>query len=1089
MKKRIVSMLLALTLVVSGMPVGITAESVYAAEVSESEVLAETEEVEDAQSVVENKDAYETELRPESGDFYAFNVSEDGKAVGSDGVAYEDVTYLSADTVEALGAEGQSAYVEICDQIAEEKNAGDYLKSVVIAVDEDGNMVVQRKVSMKLLQTLMDELTENALEAEAAEDENQVAETTEERSTQEDAKEVDDDDSLAKEGLHNEDSDAENGNDKIDAEETSKVETVVEEDSMEKEELSTEEVMTDGVMTDNAATDDVTTDDVATDEALTEDASVEDEELSAEEVDNTTVDSAAAEDTEDATQEPVLSAENIELIDEPEFEEFEVVGNAKADLIVDLGYGKTGEMKQFNSILPTSDYFYKQLTANQKSIYNASKALGKGTNSFTIAPSSEPKTEDILRAISAYIITEPYKCDWMDLTKDPTLLDTFLVGGGSKKYQKTKITFEKSVYYIPAIQKEANAQVLKLAAEAQDYALEKYPYFPVFGIVEYYDKWICDNNYYNEDGTLDPVPTNKMEAYYYCHSSYGILLKGYGVCESYALAMTRLLDAIGIPNMYATGIGNGSGHAWNYIEMPDGKWYLQDSTWNDTTETKAFLLCGDDEKASYGHKPKGTRFVGEAPFTFVERSSDYYQGAKDGEIILSKHLTHLTPKQKETLICNNAYTDDKNVSKVWLSSDEKVVKVDQKGNVTAVAPGMAAITYTVAGISDTCIVYVSQINSLTFDDGGKANLTTSGSIDDSKGKEQHIYLTVNQKNAVFYAEDLEIKDPTHEGEYADILNAAEIFDPVKIEPSDTTVADVTASIVGDTIDLKITPKKVGKTKIVITFGTKKATLTYSVGEALNEKWFKLEEVDALVNNANLPYTGKAYKPKVVLSDDGKAKGVKFKVSYLNNKDAGTASVIIVGTGAHGGEIRRTFKIQPLPLNVDTGSMKIAVSNLYNGGVNQAKSTVKNLNGTKKVGLKAGKDYDIMYKKEGTTTFTSNPTDVGKYTMKIVGKGNYDGEFPVTVNYEIKPVDLKKVKLKVKVNGTIPTFTVTIGKNVLPKANYDLKFYDDKGCTEDDEVGGTVFMSKTQYFVKVVPKGSNINLVAEKDIKPVSFKTK
>ena len=49
------------------------------------------------------------------------------------------------------------------------------------------------------------------------------------------------------------------------------------------------------------------------------------------------------------------------------------------------------------------------------------------------------------------------------------------------------------------------------------------------------------------------------------------------------------------------------------------------------------------------------------------------------------------------------------------------------------------------------------------------------------------------------------------------------------------------------------------------------------------------------NEGKLMYTGKAYKPKVVLSSEGKAKKVKFKVSYFNNKDAGTASVVIAGT--------------------------------------------------------------------------------------------------------------------------------------------------------------------------------------------------
>lgn len=1132
MKKRIVSMLLALALVVSGMPVGITAEGVNAVEISKREVFAETEETE---SAVENNDTYKEELRPETSGLYAFNVS-DGKAVGSDGVAYDDVVYLSADTVKSFGAEGQSVYVEICDQIAEDKNAGDYLEDVVIAVDEDGKLLVQREVPMKAVQAVMEELAEDAFEAstvvsedKAEDDDVWAAEEVKELSAKEDTEENAADDNSDEEGLHNEDSDEENGSDEIDAEEAveeaSKVEASVEDNLVEKDEPSTEDAMTNDAMTNDNITDDVKTDD----------ASVEDEEPSTEEAmanDAMADDAAAEEKTEAVAEELVLTAENMELIDELEAEEFEIIEPAKADIIIDLGYGSAGDIQQFNSILPAGDWFSKQLKGGQKSIYNASKVMGKGKNEFTMSPSSPPSTKDICQAISAYIMTEPYKCDWMDLTKSLEILDTYLIGGGSKKYKSTTITIPKSQYYTETIQKEANAKVLDLAAKAQQYAIKEYPAFPVFGIVEYYDKWICENNVYDDRGVLTKaeedkykdkngninLPADRQEPYYYCHSSYGVLLKGYGVCESYALAMTRLLDAIGIPNMYATGIGNGGGHAWNYIEMPDGKWYLQDSTWNDTTSTNAFLLCGDDANQPSGHKPQGTRWGGLDPFTFVERSSTLYNPDPTvGEVMFSKHLLHLEPKQKETLVCNNAYTEDKNVSKVWLSSNEKVAKVDQKGNVTAAAPGVAVITYTVAGISDYCVVYVSQINSLTFDDSGKASLTTSGSIVEGKGEEQHVYLSVNQKDPVFWAEDLEIQDPDHTGENATILNAAEIFPAVDIKSADPSVATVTYTFTEnnkDKIDLKITPLKAGKTKIVITFGKKKATLNYSVGEKLDEKWFDLTEIKKLKEDENgnaikLMYTGKAYKPKVTLSDAGKSEKVKFKVSYVNNKDAGTGSVIITGNGKHGGELRYDFEIKPLVLNVDTSSIKVSDKSVYNGGVNLTKSTVKHTNEAgKKVGLKAGKDYDIVYTKkaageQSTPQSTTQPTDVGEYTMEIVGKGNYAGTvkvddkdvIPTTPidgkTYTIEQIDLKKVKMTVKVNGTVPTVTVAIGKNVLFEktdkidGDYELTYYTDKEC--EDKINGTVFMTKTQYFVKIVPKGSNIKPDEKGIIK--SFKTK
>lgn len=63
----------------------------------------------------------------------------------------------------------------------------------------------------------------------------------------------------------------------------------------------------------------------------------------------------------------------------------------------------------------------------------------------------------------------------------------------------------------------------------------------------------------------------------------GVLLKGYGVCDSYSRAYQMLLDAFGIPNHRQDGTGNGGAHAWNVV-MLDGKWYNVDVTWDDPVD-------------------------------------------------------------------------------------------------------------------------------------------------------------------------------------------------------------------------------------------------------------------------------------------------------------------------------------------------------------------------------------------------------------------------------------------------------------------------------------------------------------------------
>ena len=56
----------------------------------------------------------------------------------------------------------------------------------------------------------------------------------------------------------------------------------------------------------------------------------------------------------------------------------------------------------------------------------------------------------------------------------------------------------------------------------------------------------------------------------------GVLLRGAGVCQSYAKAYSLLLDAVGIPNT----LEYGTDHVWNLVCF-DGEWLHVDVTWND----------------------------------------------------------------------------------------------------------------------------------------------------------------------------------------------------------------------------------------------------------------------------------------------------------------------------------------------------------------------------------------------------------------------------------------------------------------------------------------------------------------------------
>ncbi len=1039
MKKKMISMLLALTLVVTGIPSGIT---VNAAEI--------TDDVENAQMQTD-------ELHPEADNLYAFNVSEDGKAVGSDAVVYDDVVYLSADTVNALNTNAQNAYFEFCDDIAYAKSCGDVLEDVVVAVDGNGELVFHYSIPIKELSAAMNAFSRDWLDdSESVQDtEAKETDTAQQAATEENTQAEDETETVSEEEAAEE-----TATQVTDSEETSDNEAATEEASIE-EPVSEEESIS---AEETASVEETVLEEetLAPGENMTEEASVENTETVTEE------------ETESIPETFVLTEENMDLIPKYEEEHFSVAEDVKADLIVDLGYD-TSEIKQNNSILPNDNWFRDQLNDEQKKIFDASKVMGKGTNKFRLTASSKLGYADFCQAVSAYIMTEPYKCDWMDLSKTGIFSIKYSYHSKNDPTYNFEVTVGKSRYYNDTISNNANAKVLQLAEAAQEYALKNYPSSPVYGIVKYFDNWICENNYYNDLGVTGGSSDNAgvQEIYYYCHSSYGILLKGSGVCESYALAMTRLLDAVGIPNMYATGDAGG-GHAWNYVQMPNGNWYLQDSTWNDTGANEAYLLCADDGI----HIPMGNRYVEYTDvFRFVTRASSSYKPENEKEqmtLSLSQTELNLLPKKTAELTVlsgtDNAYASNGQLEKVWSSSNPKVAKVDANGKVTAVSAGSAKITLTMGMMTGTCIVNVHQINSITFENGGKTSLTTSVGIESGENEDQHILLKVNQAAA----------DPMYTAEELQTF-----FNDFNVKSSNEAVAKISeaTTISGNTIDLAIAPKGMGKTTITVTFGAKKATLKLSVSEKLHEEWFDLTQVKQLQDNANLMYTGKAYKPKVALTTEGKAKKVKFKVTYKNNKDAGTASVVIAGTGSYGGELVYEFTINPLELNPDTSAVR-ATSKAYNGGVNPAKVTIRHINEkNRKVSLKAGKDYDIEYTKAGAEG-TTQPIEAGEYTMKVVGKGNYTGSAVIGKTYTITPIDIRKVKVTVKVNGTKPAVTVAIGKNVLPETDYDLTFYKDKKCTQDISVNS--LESKKQYYVKVEGTGSNLT-----NVKPIvkSFKTK
>ncbi len=87
-------------------------------------------------------------------------------------------------------------------------------------------------------------------------------------------------------------------------------------------------------------------------------------------------------------------------------------------------------------------------------------------------------------------------------------------------------------------------------------------------------------------------------SYYYPD---GVLLKGSGVCQSYALAYQILLDKVGIESVYIRGTANGGSHGWNLVKI-GGSWYHVDCTWDDPgtggSEGHSYFCLTDEQMAA-----------------------------------------------------------------------------------------------------------------------------------------------------------------------------------------------------------------------------------------------------------------------------------------------------------------------------------------------------------------------------------------------------------------------------------------------------------------------------------------------------------
>ncbi len=151
--------------------------------------------------------------------------------------------------------------------------------------------------------------------------------------------------------------------------------------------------------------------------------------------------------------------------------------------------------------------------------------------------------------------------------------------------------------------------------------------------------------------------------------------------------------------------------------------------------------------------------------------------------------------------------------------------------------------------------------------------------------------------------------------------------------------------------------------------------------------------------------------KLTNSDEKRAIGCL--VSYKNNKNAGTATMILEGVNGYTGRVTKTFKIERFNLLEDTEN-KFAVV-LDNTDCPYAKSSARPKPFVRFYGelLTEGRDYTLSYE---NNTSIRDKDDKEPPTVIVKGKGNFSGAKSAT--FTINQADMAATGLQVVVNDVV-----------------------------------------------------------------------
>lgn len=200
----------------------------------------------------------------------------------------------------------------------------------------------------------------------------------------------------------------------------------------------------------------------------------------------------------------------------------------------------------------------------------------------------------------------------------------------------------------------------------------------------------------------------------------------------------------------------------------------------------------------------------------------------------------------------------------------------------------------------------------------------------------------------------------------------------------------------------------------------KVTANFRERKAISEDWITLRTEEYV-------YDGTAKEPRVTVR--GLTVGKDYEYTYINNVNAGTASVVIKGLSIYGGTVNADYTIAPKAITVT------AEDNTKVYGEKDPVFTYKAtglLEGDQVTGLlsrESGEDIGTYPITQGTVTASEN------YTITFVG-----ALFTITKkNLENISVIVNEAELVFDGKEKQPTVTVFYGEDVMPSSNYKISY--------------------------------------------------